>query len=134
MPALFGDKPISDKGQAILRWVDKIAIALNILVPGACYAFLLDEKILYKSRGYDGKITWTYVSLSFTAGFLLFIEAIMLLYAVIKIRVILGKNGLQQRVNVSMFIVNALLFLFQVISLYIWYFAYASFSVKFYNQ
>ena len=33
-----------------------------------------------------------------------------------------------------MFIVNALLFFFQVISLIIWYFAFASFSVQFYKN
>lgn len=92
--------------------MNKVAIVFNILVPLACYGFLYYEKVRYQTKGFDMKITLTYVSLSFLAGLSLLCEAIMLLYAVIKIRMILGKNGLTKRVNVGMFIVNAVLFLF----------------------
>ena len=112
MPALFGGKPLSDEGKLRLNWLNKIAIALNIFAPAAVYAFLMAEKIQYTPHGYNKQLTLTYVSFSFFGGFILFAEACMLLYAVIKIRLILGQNGLSKRVNVCMFIVNAALFMF----------------------
>jgi hypothetical protein len=61
------------------------------------------------------------VALSCIAGAVLLAEAFILLYAVVKIRSILNKQGFGDHANITMFIVNASLFLFQVVAYCLWY-------------
>ena len=133
MPALFGGKAVADSTLAVLTKVDRIAIALCIFIPLGSYALLFAEKVRYKTCGYDAILTYSYIATACLTGLILLAEAIILLYAVLKIRAILVKNGLSKRVKVTSFILNAVLFTFQVIGIWLWYFEFAVFSVKYYN-
>jgi hypothetical protein len=52
----------------------------------------------------------------------------------IRIRIILGKNGLADRINITMFTINASLFLFQVMSLCVWYWKFYWYTTNFYGH
>lgn len=73
-----------------------------------------------------------YVIISFWGGFLQIFTAGLLVYAMIKIRIILGKHGLTDRINIRMFIINASLFLFQMVSLCVWYWKFYWYTNNYY--
>ena len=94
-------------------------ISLNIFVPTLAWSVLLTAQLMnnFNERLLD---YYGFLVLGFEA--VLLIEALLLFYAVMKIRIILRKNGLSHRVNVSMISLNATLFLLQVVGGITWYF------------
>lgn len=107
---------------------------LCVLVPLGSYALLFIEKVEYKQNGYNKALTFSYIGTALLTGLILLFEAIILLYAVLKIRYILVKNGLSKRVKVTSFILNAVLFTFQVVGILLWYYEFAIFSVRYYKS
>lgn len=78
-------------------------------------------------------LLYTYIFMSVLGGAILLAEAILLIYGVIKIRLILGKAGMAEQVNVGMFIVNAVAFFFQVCSICTWYVEFVIYTTTYYN-
>jgi hypothetical protein len=72
--------------------------------------------------------------LSITGAFLQIITAMILLFAVIKIRIIIGKNGMSHLVNYRMFGFNAAALIFQVISVIVFYVYYYMYATVMYNK
>lgn len=50
----------------------------------------------------------------------------------VSIRIILGKNGLADKINIRMFILNSVLFVFQAVSLCVWYVAWFQYRKNYY--
>ena len=124
MPELFGGKPVSDGMKRNLANLNTCMFWASIAVPFLFYVILLVFKLIYDQKdAYESlDLIYVYVALSCVAGAMLLAEAFILLYAVVKIRSILKENGLGDRANITMFIVNAGLFLFQVVAYCLWYF------------
>jgi hypothetical protein len=66
-------------------------------------------------------------------GVVLLFCAGLLVYSVVKIRVILGQQGLKKRVNVTMFIVNSGVFLFYSIGIILWYYEFYVYCTNYYE-
>lgn len=66
-------------------------------------------------------------------GLLQAISALTLCYAVIKIRILIGKQGLAKQVNYNMFLVNAAALTLYMIAVCVWYYAFYRYTTTYYN-
>jgi hypothetical protein len=114
MPALFGGDAVSERSQKCSRVANIVLSILNVAIPVLGYAFIYFGKQHYASylnnyvtNGEGQVYTTLYIVMSMFFGALQMITAIVLLAAVIKIRLILGKFGLADRVNYRMFFINS---------------------------
>lgn len=119
MPAWFGGPPISEKRKTCMKRLNAAMISLNIFVPTLAWSVLLTAQLM---KNFNERLLDYYGFLVLGFEAVLLIEALLLFYAVMKIRIILRKNGLSHRVNVSMISLNATLFLLQVVGGITWYF------------
>ena len=109
MPALFGGKPVSERTNKRLKALNIVMIVLFIVVPIASFIFVGLSKWLYTRGTFTSRGFYVvmYIIFSSVFSFLQLFIASVLIYAVVSIRMIIGKYGLSKRVNYRMFIINA---------------------------
>lgn len=107
-------------------------LSLCVLLPALGYVFIFSTK--YFGADFNSPVlARIFVGMSLLAGFIQIGLALVLFYAMITIRIILGRNGLQDKINIRMFILNSAMFIFQAISLCIWYNAWFKYRKNYYN-
>ena len=107
-------------------------LSLCVLLPALGYVFIFSTK--YFGAEFNSPVlARIFVGMSLLAGFIQIALALVLFYAMITIRIILGRNGLQDKINIRMFILNSAMFIFQAISLCIWYNAWFKYRKNYYN-
>ena len=127
MPALFGGKPVSEGTTKCIKYWNYVMLSLSVLLPVVCYGLIGVAKFKLGSGSTsqnDGSnhttYVWTYIVLTLIVAMINLVIASVLIYAVVKIRLIIGKFGLSQRVNYRMFVVNAFGMAMYVVATTMW--------------
>lgn len=136
MPALFGGDALSESSQKFSRVANIALTFLNAFVPVLGYVFIAIGKYLYtngNSKGTGATFNTLYIVLSMIFGLLQMITATVLFTAVVRIRLILGRFGLADRVNYTMFFVNSFTLFFQVVAVCVWYYFFYKYTTVYYS-
>lgn len=109
MPYLFGGKSVSERTKSCIKNLNVVMIVLFIVVPIALFiiASWIKWQLISDKNASRGSYLKMYIILTYVLSFLQLIIASVLIYAVLSIRMIMGKYGLSKRINYCMFIINA---------------------------
>ena len=137
MPGLFGGEAVSQRKQTIVKVVNYSMLLLTSTIPFVYYSFLWYGHIRFANEKVN-QVTkknyqLVYIVLSMVGGLLQAISAFTLCYAVIKIRILIGKQGLAKQVNYNMFLVNAAALTLYMIAVCVWYYAFYRYTTAYYN-
>ena len=137
MPGLFGGEAVSQRKQTIVKVLNYSMLFLTSTIPFVYYSFLWYGHIRFANEKVN-QVTkknyqLVYIVLSMVGGLLQAISAFTLCYAVIKIRILIGKQGLAKQVNYNMFLVNAAALTLYMIAVCVWYYAFYRYTTTYYN-
>jgi hypothetical protein len=146
MPALFGGKPVSERTNKNLKVSNVVMIVLNIVVPilffitigliktlGWWYYDEYGKEIFLELDVVTRLLKAMYLSCSTMIVFSELLIASVLIYAVVRFRMIIGKYGLLKRVNYRMFIINAVGMGLYALSILVYVGVYYYFLKTYYN-
>lgn len=114
-------------------WFNKIVVAGCWIIPISGQMMIWANKFFGEAFFHLKGIRILFMSTIVAAGLWQLFFALLLCYSIIAIYCILKKNGLQDKINIQAFVINAFFFLFQASALCLWYIQWYMYKRRFYD-
>lgn len=137
-PELFGGESMSKTTQDRIAIADKAMTAIFIVMPILGYAGIWYFRFYFNTDDtkvdHEGWWGVAYLCFATITGLAQLLTALILVYAMLSIRKTLKENNRQKTFNLNMFYINAVAFLLQIASFFIWYYEWYIYESNFYRN